>query len=126
MSKNPEAVPRAISPMWCSRKLWGESSYVGQNLNVWAKQFSGEIELAVVAIDERGRFTIPSELQVRGTKATLIPAGSFMIIIPLPQHPLEASGGWIRTKLSRKELKGLAENAARKDAVKRAKRRKQL
>jgi hypothetical protein len=85
-----------------------------------------ETKIAVVVIDERGRLTIPSSLQVRDTKATLIPAGPFMIIIPLPAHPVESSGGWLRTKLSRKELKVLAEKQARKDAVKRAKRRKQL
>ena len=82
--------------------------------------------MAVVVVDERGRFTIPSELQVKNTKATLIPAGPFMIIIPLPTHPVEASGGWLRTKLTRKELKALAEKQARNDAVKRARRRKQL
>ena len=82
--------------------------------------------MAVVVIDERGRLTIPSSLQVRDTKATLIPAGPFMIIIPLPTRPVEASSDWLRTKLSRKDLKALAEKQARKDAVKRAKRRKQL
>jgi len=82
--------------------------------------------MAVVVIDDRGRLTIPSELHVRDTKATLIPAGPFMIIIPLPPHPVEASGGWLRTKRSINELKSLAETQARRDAVKRAKRRKQL
>ena len=82
--------------------------------------------MAVVVIDDRGRLTIPSELHVRDTKATLIPAGPFMIIIPLPSHPVEASGGWLRTKRSINELKSLAEKQARRDAVKRAKRRKQL
>lgn len=82
--------------------------------------------MAVVVTDERGRLTIPSSLQLRDTKATLIPAGPFMIIIPLPTRPVGASGGWLRTKLSRKGLKALAEKQARKDAVKRAKRRKQL
>ncbi len=82
--------------------------------------------MAVVVVDERGRLTIPSELQVKNTKATLIPAGPFMIIIPLPTHPVEASGGWLRTKLTRKELKALAEKQGRNDAVKRARRRKQL
>jgi hypothetical protein len=84
------------------------------------------IRMVVVAIDERGRLTIPSELQVRGTKATLIPAGPFMIIMPIPTRPVEVSGGWLRTKLSRKELKSLAGKQAGRDAVKRAKRRKQL
>ena len=82
--------------------------------------------MAVVVVDERGRLTIPSELQVKNTKATFIPAGPFMIIIPLPTHPVEASGGWLRTKLTRKELKALAEKQGRNDAVKRARRRKQL
>jgi hypothetical protein len=82
--------------------------------------------VAVVLIDERGRLTIPSELQVRETKATLIPAGPFMILIPLPSRPVEASGGWLQTKRSRKELKLLAEKRGRSDAVRRAKRRKQL
>lgn len=82
--------------------------------------------MAVVTVDERGRLTIPSELQVRDTKATLIPAGPFIIIIPLPTHPVEPSRSWFRTKHSREELKALAEKRARKDAVKRAKRRKQL
>ena len=82
--------------------------------------------MAVVVIDERGRLTIPSELQVRDTKATLIPAGPFMVIIPLPSRPVGESGGWLRTKRSRRELKELAEKQGRRDAVKRAKRRKQL
>jgi len=82
--------------------------------------------MAEVVVDERGRPTIPSELHVRDTKATLIPAGPFMIIIPLPTHSVTTSGGWLGTKLGRTELKALAEKQARKDAVKRAKRRKQL
>ena len=94
--------------------------FVGETILVW------DIRMAVVAIDERGRLTIPSKLQVRDTKATLIPAGPFMIIIPIPTRPVEVSGGWLRTKLSRKELKTLAEKQAGRDAVKRAKRRKQL
>jgi bifunctional DNA-binding transcriptional regulator/antitoxin component of YhaV-PrlF toxin-antitoxin module len=81
--------------------------------------------LAVVVVDERGRLTIPSELRVKDTKATLIPAGPFLIIVPLPNQPLESSASWLRTKLSRKELKALAEKQGRKDAVKRAGRRKQ-
>jgi hypothetical protein len=84
------------------------------------------IKVAVVVIDERGRLTIPSSFQLRDTKATLIPSGPFMIIIPLPKRPVEASGGWLRTRLRRKELKALGEKQARKDVVKRAKRRKQL
>jgi len=81
--------------------------------------------VAVVVVDERGRLTIPSELRVRDTKATLIPAGPFLIIVPIPSQPLEASASWLHTKLSNKELKALAEKQARRDAIKRARRRKQ-
>ena len=82
--------------------------------------------MAVVTVDRRGRMTIPKELDVRETRAVVIPAGSFFIFIPVPREPIEVSGGWLRTKLDRKELKAAAEKAARKDAVKRATRRKQL
>lgn len=81
--------------------------------------------MAVVVVDERGRLTIPSQLRVKDTKATLIPAGSFLIIVPIPSQPLEASAGWLQTKIANKELKALAEKQARSDAVKRARRRKQ-
>jgi bifunctional DNA-binding transcriptional regulator/antitoxin component of YhaV-PrlF toxin-antitoxin module len=81
--------------------------------------------MAVVVVDERGRLTIPSEFDVRGTRATLIPAGPFLIVIPIPRQPLEASAKWLDSKRTRRELKALAERAARGDAVKRAKRRKQ-
>ena len=76
--------------------------------------------MAVVVVDERGRLTIPSEWRVKDTKATLIPAGPFLIIVPLPSQPLESSASWLDTKLSRKELKALAEKQGRKDAAKRA------
>jgi bifunctional DNA-binding transcriptional regulator/antitoxin component of YhaV-PrlF toxin-antitoxin module len=82
--------------------------------------------MAVVVVDERGRLTIPSELGIRDTRATIIPAGPFLVIVPLPSKPLEISSKWLHTKLSAKELKDLAERRARKDAVQRARRRKQL
>jgi bifunctional DNA-binding transcriptional regulator/antitoxin component of YhaV-PrlF toxin-antitoxin module len=47
--------------------------------------------MAVVIVDERGRLTIPSELHVRDTKATLIPAGPFLIKRP---HSKPALGGF--------------------------------
>ncbi len=82
--------------------------------------------MAVVSVDERGRLTIPKELAVRSTNVTLIPAGPFFIVIPVPSVPLESCAKWLETKRSRKSLKALAERAARQDAVKRAKRRKQV
>jgi bifunctional DNA-binding transcriptional regulator/antitoxin component of YhaV-PrlF toxin-antitoxin module len=82
--------------------------------------------LAVIVVDERGRLTIPSEYQVRKTRATIIPSGSFLIVVPLPSAPLEVSGGWLQSRLERRTLKDSADKAARKDAARRAKRRKQL
>ncbi len=82
--------------------------------------------MAVVAVDERGRLTIPKELAVRSTSVTLIPAGPFFIVIPVPNRPLESSAKWLDSKRTRKSLKALAEKTARQDAVKRAKRRKEI
>ncbi|MEM1570490.1 MAG: VapB-type antitoxin [Candidatus Bathyarchaeia archaeon] len=82
--------------------------------------------MTVVKVDERGRMTIPKELGVRETRAIIIPAGSFFIAIPLPKTPHEKAGDWLDTEKDRRELKALAERGAREDAVKRAKRRKQL
>ena len=82
--------------------------------------------MAVVAVDERGRMTIPKELALRGTTVTVIPAGAFFVVVPIPNNPLESSGKWLDSKRTKKSLKALAEKAARLDAVKRAKKRKQL
>ncbi|MBS7612674.1 VapB-type antitoxin [Candidatus Bathyarchaeota archaeon] len=82
--------------------------------------------MAVVKVDERGRMTIPKELGIRETRTIIIPAGSFFIAIPLPKTPHEKAGGWLATEKDRRELKTLAERAAREDTVKRAKKRKQF
>jgi len=82
--------------------------------------------MAIVKVDERGRMTVPKELGVRETKAIIIPAGSFFIAIPLPKKPHENAKDWLSAQKSRRELKVLAEKAAWEEAVKRAKRRKQL
>ncbi|MBS7649694.1 MAG: VapB-type antitoxin [Candidatus Bathyarchaeia archaeon] len=82
--------------------------------------------MAIVKVDERGRMTIPKELGIRETKTIIIPAGTFFVIIPLPKIPYEEAEGWLSTEKDREELKILAERMASEDAVKRAKRRKQL
>ena len=56
----------------------------------------------------------------------IIPAGSFLVVVPIPKEPLEVAGGWLPSKLERRRLKELAEDAAKEDALKRAKRRKQI
>jgi len=82
--------------------------------------------MAIVRVDERGRMTIPREMGIRGTKAVVIPAGNFFVTIPLPKAPREEAEGWLTTGKERRQLKKLAESTARRDAVKRAKRRGQL
>lgn len=82
--------------------------------------------MSVVKIDERGRMTLPKALGLRETRAVIIPAGSFFVVVPIPEKPLETAEGWLPSDLERKQLKELAEKAAREDALKRAKRRKQL
>jgi bifunctional DNA-binding transcriptional regulator/antitoxin component of YhaV-PrlF toxin-antitoxin module len=82
--------------------------------------------MVIVKIDERGRMTIPKKLRIRSTKAIVIAAGNFLITIPLPIKLDEYAGSWLPSKRERKELKVLAEKAAAEDAVKRARRRRQI
>jgi len=82
--------------------------------------------VSVVNIDERGRLTLPKETGVRKTRAVVIPAGSFIVIVPLPSKPSEYAKDRLKTEKERKELKREVERIAREDAAKRAKRRKQL
>lgn len=82
--------------------------------------------MSIVNVDERGRLTLPKETGVRKTRAVVIPAGSFIVIVPLPPKPSEYAKGWLKTKKRRKELKKGAEKLAKKEAARRARRRKQL
>ena len=91
----------------------------GQSLSLW------ENPLSVVKIDERGRVLLPRELR-EADRAVVIAAGSYALVIPVPAKPEEHASGWLATKHTAKELKALAEEGARKDALARAKRRRQL
>lgn len=82
--------------------------------------------MAVVPVDDRGRITLPKDTLPRGEKAVVIQAGSFVVVIPLAKQPLKQASSWLTSKHSRQHLKDLAEDLARKDAVKRAKRRRQI
>ena len=80
----------------------------------------------MVEIDERGRMTVPKKMGLRKSRALIIPAGSFFVTVPLPKAPQKEAEKWLPTSKERKELKIQAEKLAREDAVKRAKRRRQL
>jgi len=81
--------------------------------------------MAVVPVDNRGRLTLPKDV-ARGSRAVVIPAGSFVVVIPLPEEPVKHAGSWLPSMKSRKDLKKMAEEQASKDATKRARRRKQI
>jgi hypothetical protein len=83
-------------------------------------------EMAVVPVDNRGRLTLPKDVVARGSRAVVIPAGSFVVVIPLPEEPVKHAGSWLPSMKSRKDLKKMAEEQARKDAAKRARRRRQI
>lgn len=82
--------------------------------------------MAVVPVDDRGRLTLPKNVVARGARAVVIPAGSFVVVIPLPEEPVKHAGSWLSSTKSRNHLKRIAEEQARKDATKRARRRKQI
>ena len=82
--------------------------------------------MAVVTIDKRGRITLPKRYAPRGGRAVIIPAGKYLIVIPIPDKPEKFAEGWLPSNLEAGETKRRAEEAARRDAVARAKRRRQL
>ncbi len=81
--------------------------------------------MAVVKIDGKGRMTIPKVLGLKETRAIIIPAGSFFVVVPIPKEPLEVARQWLSSDRDRRDLKELAEDAAMEDALKRAEKRKQ-
>lgn len=59
--------------------------------------------MSVVNVDEGGRLTLPKETGVRKTRAVVIPAGSFIVIVPLPPKPSEYTKDWLKTEKKRIE-----------------------
>jgi bifunctional DNA-binding transcriptional regulator/antitoxin component of YhaV-PrlF toxin-antitoxin module len=81
--------------------------------------------MSVVEVDDRGRFTIPREIGLRGTKAVIIPAGTFFVVIPIKGDPYKLATSWLKTEKSIENLKDEAEALASEDAAMRKKRREQ-
>ncbi len=80
-------------------------------------------KMAIVGIDDRGRITIPKKIRGEAKKAILLPAGSFAVLIPI-REPKTVAEGWLKTDKERNELKRLAEERAKEDAISRARKRK--
>ena len=79
--------------------------------------------MSVVEIDERGRFTIPKEIGLRGSRAVVIPAGTYFVVLPLEGDPYKYAKDWLKTDKTVKELKDSSEEAAADDAEARRSRR---
>jgi hypothetical protein len=71
--------------------------------------------MAVLVVDARSRSTIPIEFKLTDSKATLISAGLSLIVATIPRQPLEASGSWLDSTSSGKELKDMAEKGEWKE-----------
>ncbi|BDB99963.1 VapB-type antitoxin [Saccharolobus caldissimus] len=76
----------------------------------------------VVKVDDRGRIKLPKKL-AEASSVIIIDVGTFFIGIPVPKDPLVTTSGVIKTDLSVKDLKELAEKEAEKDALERYRRR---
>lgn len=82
--------------------------------------------MSIIKVDDRGRIILPKRLREGVRRVLLIPAGPFMLLIPLRGEPSEIAEGWLPSEMERTELKEIAEDMAKEDAVKRARRRGQL
>lgn len=81
--------------------------------------------MSVVEVDDRGRFTIPKLIGLRGTKVIVIPASTYFVVLPLHGDPYQYAKNWLKTDKPAEELRAEAEKAAQEDAEARAKRREE-
>lgn len=77
--------------------------------------------MAVVKVDSQRRVYIPRELSFDAERVIIIPQGSVYLLIPVPKDVIE-----IDVSKSLDELKRIAEEGAKADAIGRAKRPKHI
>ena len=70
----------------------------------------------VVKVDDRGRIKLPKAM-AKADSVIIIDAGTFFIGIPIPRDPIAETSGIIKTNLSVRKLKEVAEEEAERDAV---------
>ena len=80
----------------------------------------------VAKIDDRRRMKVPKGTAKTASSVVIIDAGAYFLGIPIPRDPVQVSGSWLKTKDDVAALKRTAEAEVLKDAVSRAKRRRQL
>jgi len=74
------------------------------------------IVLAVaVTVDDMRRIKLPRGMVKPGDKVLVIPAGSRLVLIPIPPRPLEASGGWLKKSVDRGSVRRIVDEAALKE-----------
>ncbi len=77
----------------------------------------------VVKVDDRGRIKLPRNLVKPREKVLVIPAGSRIIVIPIPPRPLAASSSWLKISIDRKELREIVDEEALKEISEKLERR---
>ncbi|MGI0079726.1 MAG: VapB-type antitoxin [Nitrososphaerales archaeon] len=102
-------------------ELYGENIKRGAFL-----PFLGKYLATVTKVDDRGRIKLPKEVARPGNSVVIIDAKSYFLGITIPKDPLQYSGSWLTSNEGNDALRKIAEEEAMKDAVNRAKRRKQL
>ena len=76
--------------------------------------------MSLVKVDSQRRIYIPKEMTFKADKAIIVPFGSSLLLIPVPEKVIE-----IDVKASIQELKKGAEGKAREEVATRMKRHKQ-
>jgi hypothetical protein len=80
----------------------------------------------VTKVDDRGRIKLSKNIAEPGSSVVIIDAETYFLGIPIERSPIQASGSWMKTKETVRSLKKIAEDEASRDAIARAKRRKQI
>ena len=97
---------------------------MGICLNIWGwAMLFGVCFMSILTVDDRRRVKLPKGVVSPGDKVVMLIVGSRIVLIPIPPRPLEASSSWLRSGLSRRELRRLAEEGAVEDVARRLKRR---
>ncbi|RLG79682.1 MAG: hypothetical protein DRO13_05525 [Thermoprotei archaeon] len=66
----------------------------------------------VVTVDNRRRVKLPRGTVEPGDKVLVIPAGSRLVLIPIPPRPLEASGGWLKETIDKGSVRRIVDELA--------------
>jgi len=77
--------------------------------------------MVIITVDSQRRIYIPQKLPFEAEKVIVIPQGNSYLLIPIPRKIIE-----IDVPLSTRELRKMAEEKAKKEAMERATRTKHV